>query len=207
MQQKGSATKFSLALIMAASICACSKSTQWKEEALLHDGSKLIVVRSQNRATNQGSDKASSVVEQFISFTLPGTNQIVTWKSEHGGEPATSGLIVLALDILDGVPYLATSPIDCYKYNQWKRPNPPYVFFKFDGATWKRIPLEQFPAAIQKANIVINTQAFERHLTTALGAVPVEDIGRMNMDKNYQSSYLHTIDRKPMKGGIADCSY
>lgn len=46
---------------------------------------------------------------------------------------------------MNGTPYIVAEPNLCRAYNKWGRPNPPYIFFRFDGKDWKRIPLSELP--------------------------------------------------------------
>jgi hypothetical protein len=69
------------------------------------------------------------------------------------------------------VPYLVTQTLGCHSYNKWGRPNPPYVFFKYDGKGWPHIPLETFPVEIKAANVVNGIQAHEHQLVAHRGVV------------------------------------
>lgn len=149
-----------LVLILGVSMSACAGlfgigGTSWKEEVLLHDGSKLIVERSFSRGGRHEIGQESSIKEQDINFTLPGTHQSIAWKSEYSEDVGRSNFNLLALHILNGTPYVVASPNLCLSYNKWGRPNPPYVFFKYDGKAWQRIPLAEFPAEFKEMNVVI----------------------------------------------------
>ncbi|MBZ0093955.1 MAG: hypothetical protein K8H75_01055 [Sulfuricella sp.] len=128
---------------------------RWKEEVLLHDGSKIIVERSFSRGGRHEPGQESSIKEQDINFTLPGTHQSILWKSEYSEDVGRANFNLLALHILNGTPYVVASPNLCLSYNKWGRPNPPYVFFKYDGKVWQRIPLAEFPAEFKEMNVVI----------------------------------------------------
>jgi hypothetical protein len=45
--------------------------------------------------------------------------------------------------------------IHTLSYNEWGRPNLPYVFFRYDGNAWQCISLEQFPAEFKTLNVTI----------------------------------------------------
>lgn len=144
-------------LTIGATMTACSNSTSWKEEVLLHDGKKLIVERSMsydpkgNREIGQSDPKS----EETLKFTLPGSSERIAWKSDFG--PAQQdNLMLLALEIVDGKPYVVTQPYSCNAYNKWGRPNPPYVSFKFDQQAWQRIAFSELPKEIKKATVVID---------------------------------------------------
>ena len=150
--------------------------TSWKEEVLLHDGSKLIVKRSQTRGGRHEIGQEVPINSHKISFTLPGAHETITWETTIGLGANDSSLGLLALDVVKGVPYIVTSTYGCHAYNKWGRPNPPYVFFKYDGKAWQRIPLEEFPAEIKEANVVNSTQKHEHQLDTHSGVVTADEI-------------------------------
>lgn len=132
-------------------------SIKWQEEVLLHDGTKIVVERFFNlgvKPTLESHER--SALDETVSFVLPGSNKKVTWKTDfRDSEPEPNSLNLLVLDIVKGTPYIATYPAGCIAYNKWKRPNPPYIFFKYDGKDWKRIPLEEFPTEVSKVNVIV----------------------------------------------------
>ncbi|UVT14201.1 MAG: hypothetical protein H8K04_09995 [Nitrospira sp.] len=122
--------------VWGITMSACATVFTWKEEVLLHDGSTIIVERSDTydsslpHQINQGAPLA----EHTTAFSIPGVNRTVIWKSNNRPSPDADNLHLLALDFLDGVPYVATLPSRCLSVEKWNRPNPPYVFFKYlDG--------------------------------------------------------------------------
>jgi hypothetical protein len=172
----------------------------WKEEVLLHDGQKIIVERSQTRGGRHEIGQEVPIAKHTVSFSLPGTNRPITWESEFGIEPEKSSLILLALDVVDNVPYLVTTPAGCLAYNKWKRPNPPYVFFRYGGKMWQQIQMGEVPAAIKEANVVIGTQRMEPHLTEYSGPVPTDEIKRINAEaKSPDVRHLRQIVHEPIK--------
>ena len=175
-------------------------TASWKEEVLLHDGQKIIVERSQIRGGRHEIGQEVPIAKHMVSFLLPGMNSSITWESQFGMEPEKSSLILLALDVVDNVPYLVTTPAGCIAYNKWRRPNPPYVFFKYDGKTWQQIQMKEVPAAIKEANVVIGTQRMERHLTEYSGPVPADEIKSINAEaKSPDVRHLRQIVREPIK--------
>lgn len=137
----------------------------WKEEVLLHDGSRIVVKRSQSYGGRHEIGQTPPIREQEISFTVPGSGERVTWKSEYGEDVGRANFIALALHILNGVPYIVAEPHLCLAYNKWGRPNPPYVVFKYESKEWKRIPLQELPGEFKDINLVISTKAEEKTLT------------------------------------------
>jgi hypothetical protein len=169
--------------------------TSWKEEVLLHDGSKIIVKRSQSRGGRHEIGQSQPVKAHDITFTLPGSNESVTWKDEYSEDVGHSNFDLLALHILNGTPYLMASPFGCLAYNKWGRPNPPYVFFKYDGKTWQRISLAEFPAEFKNINLVKDTDNDEEKLTS-LGLVSAEQVKGFNSD--YRQPEYKTILREAL---------
>lgn len=167
----------------------------WKEEVLLHDGSKIVVERNQTRGGRREIGQSPPIKEHTISFKIPGSNKTITWTSEYGEDIGRSNFNLLAVHILNGTPYLVVEPNLCLSYNKWGRPNPPYVFFKYDGKIWQRIPLEEFPAEFKTINVAISTLADADKLTS-LGFVSAEKIKELNHDVR-QPEYK-TILREPL---------
>ena len=82
--------------------------TSWEEEVLLHDGSKLIVKRSQTRGGRHETGQEVPINSHKISFTLPGAHEAITWETTIGLGANDSSLGLLALDVVKGVPYIVT---------------------------------------------------------------------------------------------------
>ena len=131
--------------------------TSWKEEVLLHDGSKIIVKRSVDRGGRHEVGQQAPIKEQSLAFTLPATNEHITWKSEFSEDVGLADFQPLLLDIFQGTAYVVTSPVGCLAYNKWGRPNPPYVIFKYQGKAWQRITIQELPAEIQTPNIIFGS--------------------------------------------------
>ena len=182
-----SALKF-LIVLVALVVSASAKAglfdfggDSWKEEVLLHDGQKIIVERSQTYGgrSEPGQSGPGPIKEHSIHFTLPGTNQSVSWLSEYSIEAGRTNFNLLAVHVLKGVPYVVTEPNLCISYNKWGRPNPPYVFFKYEGNVWQRIPLEQFPAEFKTVNVAYNTLGQDARTLVGLGFVSAEQLKKM----------------------------
>ena len=156
--------------------------TSWKEEALLHDGSKIIVKRSQSYGGRHEVGQSSPVKEHTISFKLPDSGKTATFKSEYSQDVGRANFNLLALHVLNGTPYIVASPNLCLSYNKWGRPNPPYVFFKYDSKAWQRIQDNEFPAEFKSINLIVNNGR-EEHIERAankLGYVPAEGVRQIN---------------------------
>lgn len=185
---------------------ACSEAT-WKEEVLLHDGSKLIATRSQSRG-GRGEIGQSPIKEQSITFTLPGSNKSITWKDEYSEDVGHSNFDLLALHVLNGTPYITTTAYGCLSYNKWGRPNPPYIFFRYDGKAWQRMSLAEFPIEFKDINVVINSSAHEKKLLkedSESGFVSAASIKELNSSLTQKEN--KTIVRDAFKNqGPEGCS-
>ena len=195
---------FSVVIILLLSLllsgCALGHSAWWKEEVLLHDGQTIIVDRSQKLGGYPTLDSHDrSVLEEKWDFPVPGTTKFVTWKIGQELPPKGYSLSLLVVGFVRGAPYIATSPAGCISYNYWGRPNPPYVFFKYDGKTWQRIKLEEFPTELTDSNVVVGNP----DLQNRTGTVP---IARIKGDNRYLEPHLKKIIREPLKSAQSmDC--
>lgn len=199
-----------LILALGVSMTACaslfSNGESWKEEVLLHDGSKLIVERSQTRGGNHEIGQEVPIAEHKISFKLPDSDEAITWKSTYGYDRDHSNLILNAIDVFNGVPFIVTTTT-CLSYNKWDRPNPPYVLFKYVHKVWQRVPLDEFPAEIKEANVVINIQVYARRLNYHSGIVSVDEVKNFNEQSGGEDvRYLRTFVREPIKNVMTACS-
>lgn len=196
-------------LIMGVSMSACSKS--WQEEVQLHDGSKLIVTRSQSYGGGGEIGQGAPIREHTISFTLPNSNQPITWTSEYSEDVGRANFNLLALHMLNGIPYLVVEPNLCLSYNKWGRPNPPYVFFKYDGKAWQRIQLSELPVEFKAINLIINNGREEDIEKSArkLGYIPVAGVQQLNSSLQeyleYQTILREPIDPKWAIGSSVNC--
>lgn len=128
----------------------------WQEEVLQHDGSKIMVERRIERGGRHEIGQKPPYKEQRLRFTMPGTSQTVTWEDHYSDDLGQANFLPMALDIVEGMPYLVVYPMGCLSYNNWGRPNPPYVVFRYQANEWKRIPLEQLPQAITTPNMMFS---------------------------------------------------
>ena len=103
-------------LMLGVSLSACASlignTMSWKEEIKLHDGQIVVVERLFHLGGYPTLDSHNrSLLDETITFTLPESNKKITWKTEYRNEvPEPNSLGPLLLDVLDGVPYIATSP-------------------------------------------------------------------------------------------------
>lgn len=116
--------------------------TSWKEEVLLHDGSKIVVERSVERGGRHEIGQEPPYKEQSLVFIMPGTNQRVTWEDHYSEDIGTASFLPMLIDIVKDTAYLVASPMGCLSYNKWGRPNPPLC-----GLQIRRQGMEAHPAA------------------------------------------------------------
>lgn len=161
----------------------------WKEEVLLHDGSKIIAKRSLSYGGRREVGQGAPIKEQSISFTLPSSNKTIKWASEYSEDVGRANFNLLALHVLNGIPYIVAEPNLCLSYNKWGRPNPPYVFFKYDGKEWQRIPLSAFPVEFKTLNVAIYLGHQDVDLMVEEGFVPAETIKRRNSELAQHPQY------------------
>jgi hypothetical protein len=190
--------------------CAMGSSASWREEVELHDGRKIVVERAQTRGGRHEIGQEIPVAEHIMSFKHPDTGKSITWKSEYGIEVDKWSLLPLALDVVNGAPYIVTTPAGCIAYNKWQRPNPPYVVQKLDGKVWQRVELSAFPAVIREANLVTDALSgrTEHRLTTGrsgpVSAAEVQNINTEALDPAVQ--YVRVFVREPLKPGAVGVS-
>lgn len=144
---------------------ACSKS--WKEEVLLHDGSKLIVERTVERGGRHEIGQKPPYKNQSLTFTIPTTGQPIKWEDNYSEDVGSANFLPMLVDVVNGSAYIVAYPMGCQSYNKWGRPNPPYVVFKYEGKAWKRIPLQELPAEIKTPNMIFS-----------MPDIKVEEIGK-----------------------------
>lgn len=154
-------TLLALGLVIGLSACigmagaaGAGGGDTWQEEVLLHNGQKMIVERYTLRGGRHEVGQKGDYIAQSLRFTPPGTSQTIEWQDNRSEGMGNSSFLPMALDIANGTPYLVANTMGCLAYNQWGRPNPPYVAFKFEGNAWQRIALDALPPEIKMPNLV-----------------------------------------------------
>jgi hypothetical protein len=171
--------------------------TSWKEEVLLHDGQKIVVERHSSRGGRHELTQGPPIKEQSVTFSVPGSNRSVVWKSEYSQDVGRANFNLRAVHILNGTPYIVAEPNLCLSYNKWGRPNPPYVFFRYDGKNWQRIPLEEFPVEFKEMNVVISIDNYD--MFSAIDRYPVIPASMVkNLNSSLTQREYKTIVREPM---------
>ena len=173
----------------------------WKEEVLLHDGRKIIVKRSQSYGGRREPGQDPPIKEHVLTFQLPGSGKSVKWISEFSQDVGRANFDLFALHVLNDTPYVVAMPNLCVAYNKWGRPNPPYVFFRYDGTAWQRIALAELPQEFVAANVIVNVRREEdiERAAAKLGYVPADAVRSTN--QMLQQAELRSILREAVKRG------
>lgn len=179
-----------------------SGGTSWKEEALLHDGSKIIVERSVDRGGRHEIGQSPPIKEQSVSFTLPGTSENVVWHDQFSKDVGGASFLPMMIEIRNGTAFLVVHPMGCLAYNKWGRPNPPYVVFKYSGGSWGRVPLRGLPGDFKTPNLIFSEPDDEAR--KAGGAVVTAEMIRKLYD-GYKYAVFKTILREAYAGASGNC--
>lgn len=199
---------FALWILSLGALSACAVAPgglgggdTWQEEVLLHDGRTIVADRFVRRGGRAEVGQAGAYVEQKLSFAVPDSGQIYNWSDSYSAELGMSNFLLLALDVVDNVPYIVADPMGCQSYNKWGRPNPPYVVFKWQDHGWQRIAIEQLPRVVARANLIHSMPDKEiRRLGTRRATSG--QIQKLNASDQPQ---YRSILREPMTNGGSSC--
>ena len=204
-------TKLGFLFVVGLSMVACAgvssldgSTTAWKEEVQLHDGQKIIVKRIVVRGGRHEIGQKSNSIYESLTFNLLASNKTIKWEDKKTEDIGNSNFRPLLLDIVDNTPYLVTNPMGCLSYNKWGRPNPPYIIFKYEADSWKRITVQELPIQLSTPNLIVNS-------ADTVAAKADSNLITAGTIKTLNSSLIHlqyrTILREPVqKGeGIGSC--
>ena len=194
--------KLGLFLMIGVSMSACSAT--WKEEALQNDGSTIMVERSVERGGRHEIGQEPPIKQQSLSFTMPNTNQTVTWEDKYSEDVGGASFLPMMLAVSKDIAYLVVNPMGCLSYNKWGRPNQPYVVFKYQNNTWQRILLSELPIEYKQLNLAFSEP--DGAAKEAIhGVLTVAQIRKWNSDGVTQPEY-RTILRTPVFGRDSESS-
>jgi hypothetical protein len=174
----------------------------WREEALLHDGSKIIVERSVARGGRHELGQKPPYEWQKLKFTMPTTGERVTWEDSYSEDIGTASFLPMLLDVHQDAAYLVANTMGCLSYNKWGRPNPPYVVFKYQSKEWKRISLQELPAEIRTPNLI---QSEPDATAKSIREIPVSAKAIQEIIARYRQPEFKTILREPYPGAGGGC--
>lgn len=193
-----------LALTLGVSMNACSSSSMtWKEEVLLHDGSKIIVERSVERGGRHEIGQEPPIKEQSLAFILPSTNENVVWEDKFTEDVGGANFLPMQLEIRKETAYLVVEPVGCLSYNKWGRPNPPYVVFRYQDKAWQRVALQELPEEFKIPNLIFSSPDSEAK-KTGQRIVSARTIKKLY--EGYKYPQYQTILREPLKPGSVGVS-
>jgi len=199
----GTTCGFGLIIGLMLNLTACAAmsglgGTNWQEEVLLHDGSKLVVERSVERGGPHEIGQRPSYTSEALAFRHPTTGVQIVWEDKATPDLKNSNFLPMALDIYQGTVYLVASPMGCLAYNKWGRPNPPYVVFRYGDTRWKRVPLQELPAETKALNLIFSSPdtAVEK-----LGKRFVEAETITQINAGFRQPEYKAILREPLSKG------
>ncbi len=135
--------------------------TSWKDEVLLHYGTRIIVERSVERGGRHEIGQEPPIKRQSLIFTAPGSNEKITWHDKATEDVGSANFLPMMLYVHQGIVYLIVHPMGCLSYNKWSRPNPPYVIFKYQNKAWARIPFQKLPSELRSPNLIFSSPDHE----------------------------------------------
>ncbi|MDX1253599.1 MAG: hypothetical protein IDH49_15375 [Gammaproteobacteria bacterium] len=193
-----------LILTLGVSMSACAKSTfTWKEEVLLHDGSKIIITRSVERGGRHEIGQEPPIKEQRLTFVLLSTNENVVWEDKFTEDVGGANFLPMQLEIRKDTAYLVVYPMGCLSYNKWGRPNPPYVVFKYQDKAWQRITLQELPEEFKIPNLIFSSPDSE---AKKVGQHVVSAQMIKKLYEGYKQPEYQSILREPLKPGSVGVS-
>jgi len=172
--------------------------SNWKEEVLLHDGSKIIVERVVKRGGRHEIGQHPPIKAQSLVFHHPSTNEIVKWEDKFTDDVGGANFLPMLLDVHKETAYLVTHPYRTVSYTKWGSPNPPYVVFKYQSKRWNRITIQELPMELTRPNLIFSSPDDEAK-KAGQSVVSAEVIKRLY--DGYRQPEFRTIVRTPLDYG------
>ena len=126
----------------------CSNTGSWQEEVKLSDG-RVIVVTQKRRyeGVYTGQNFGSLPREFWLRFKL----------SEFGDQEIVwhENLAPRVLNVYQGRLYVVGIPFTEREYQQYGRPMPFYIGYRYDAGKWQRIAFNEIPEAVYDTNLLI----------------------------------------------------
>lgn len=169
--------------------------TSWEEEALLHDGSKIVVERFIKLGGRHEIGQEPPIREQRLAFTLPVSGERVIWEDNFTEDIGTANFMPMQLEVRQDTAYLVVHPMGKLAYKKWGAPNPPYVVFRYRQKEWRRIALEELPLEFEKPNLIF-ASADTVAKKTGQNPISAETISKLY--EEYRDPEFKTIVRTPV---------
>jgi hypothetical protein len=88
-----------------------------------------------------------------------------TWEDKFSEDVGGASFLPMLIGVHNEVAYLVAHPMCCLTFNKWRRPNPPYVIFRYLDRTWGRITLQELPAELRIPNLIFSSPDREAEKT------------------------------------------
>jgi hypothetical protein len=167
----------------------------WKEEVLLHDGSRIIVERTVERGGRHEIGQQPPIKEQNLRFHHPSTNAIITWEDRFTADVGGANFLPMLLEVYKDTIYLVAHPMGSVSYKKWGSPNPPYIVFRYESERWDRITLGELPMELSRPNLIFSSPDSEAKKVKQ-DVVSAEVIKRLY--DGYRQPEFKTIIRMPL---------
>ena len=163
-------------------------TASWKEEVKLLDG-RVITITQKRRyeSVYTGQDYGSVVREAWLTFQLPEfSNKDIIWHENL--EPQV-------LNFHNGGLYVVGVAPTGLEFDQYGKPRPPYIGFRYQAGKWLRIPFAEIPEAIYDTNLWIENVPPNKsgHVSFADKAAEMQDpeLSRhyKRIDPSYKSNF------------------
>lgn len=128
-----------VALMAALLTTACGgiDTAEWSEEVRLHDGKVIVVKMMATRGSNGFPDSRRGGYRGYeIQFPSPAT----TWVENN-----IAGMVPLAIDLKDGIPYVVVLIGHCNICNALGNPDPSLMIWKWSNGQWQRASYGELP--------------------------------------------------------------
>ncbi len=176
---KNIALGFMLASVSMIGGCG-SNTITWQEEVKLLDG--RIITVTQKRRIVENIER-----EAWLIFKLPEfSDKEIVWHEN---------LDTMVLNVYQNKLYVVGTPGTIIEYNQYGRPEPFYIGYRYDNGQWVRIPFNEIPVAIYDANMYPENMALARLKQVSIAEkveIFEDDSWRTHqrkIDPNYKSNF------------------
>lgn len=169
-------------LLMCTSLAACSdgRTIDWKQEVKLHDGGVIALDRISKQTGKTFPESTILEYEQSIAFTIPDTNEHVSWI-------LPKGVGAVLLDFNDGVPYFVGRAMSVSDYNSWKCPNPLALVFRYVNQQWNRITVDELPSRFVTPNLILSAASVP--VAKSSTVLTVHDVDKFFGDPRMSTSF------------------
>lgn len=171
---------FVLASVTLVGGCSDNSIITWEEEVKLLDG-RVITITQKNRVED-GMPREFWLTFQLSEFG----NQEIEWHEN---------LAPIVLNAYQHKLYVVGIPGTIIEYNQYGRPEPKYIGYRYDNAQWVRISFSEIPSEIYDVNMYPENMALNRlKYVSVLDKVEMLkddrwDASQRRVDPNYKSRF------------------